>query len=254
MKFKLIPQSNLSLITKVLYCGFFILITNTAFCQESKLKFSELNIGLDYRTATYKILVDKIHQKYSEKNYNESWTGITSKLQSSFVAEYMMKNTQKSFKYGDLIGGEIGLGYINSDSTGNSIRFNYRFDFGFGFTKTLNQNHEFGMNFYILKFINEGIVPNGSGSSIVLRYRFNKLILESCLDSHRQRIVGWITGLDPKNNVTLQAGCSIKYNLENDQQIGIRYEQMPVSEVKHIDKNQESQSRFAFRIFYGIIF
>jgi hypothetical protein len=221
--------------------------------QESHLKLSELNIGLDFRTGTYKSLIINT-RIFAPKIYRQNWGGVSARLQSSFVAEYLMKNKQKKLKYGDIIAGEIGLGLLNSDSTGNEARFAYRFDFGFGFVQTLHTNHEFGANFLILKFTNDGTIPNGSGSNATLRYRFKNIIMEPSLEVHRQRIIGWLQGLDTKNNLTLQASFTARINLNDNHQIGVRYEQMPITKIKYEDYNQQSQQRYALRLFYGIIF
>lgn len=230
-----------------------LLLFSRSFSQTTQLKLSELNIGADYRTSTYKAL--KIDTKtYGDKIYHQNWGGVSARLQSSFLAEYLFKERQKKLKIGDIIAGEIGLGMLQSDSTGTSVLFNYRFDFGFGFVQSINENHDFGATFLILKFTNDGTIPNGSGSNATLRYRFKKIILEPSLEVHRQRIIGWLQGLDTKNNLTLQASFIARYQLSNNQQIGIRYEQMPITKIKYEDYNQQSQSRYALRLFYGITF
>ena len=222
--------------------------------QESKLKFTELNIGIDGRNGYYKILIPST-SKYSNKNYQQSSTGFSAKIQSSFFGDYILKEKQKKFKYGDIFSGEIGLGYFKSDSTGSTLRFNYRFDLGVAFTQIINPNNEFGLTYCYLRFTNDGIVPNGSGSSITVRYRYKNLIIEPTLESHRDRAIGWVMGLIDKNNtVTLKGGITLKYFIKENTQVGIRYEEMPINGNKYIAKNQESQSFKSLRIFYGITF
>lgn len=239
---------------KIVIVGIFVFTSLDVLSQESKLKFTELNIGIDSRNGYYKILIPST-QNYSTKNYYQYSTGLGAKLQSSFLGDYILKDKQKKFKYGDVFSGEIGLGFFNSDSTGSNLRFNYRFDLGVGITQILNNNNEFGITYCYLRFTNDGIVPNGSGSSITLRYRYKNLIIEPTLESHRDRAIGWVTGLiDKNNNVTLKAGITLKYFIKENTQIGIRYEQMPINGKKYIAKNQESQSFNSFRIFYGITF
>jgi hypothetical protein len=233
--------------------GCLMLFAQKGFSQTANLKLSELNIGTDFRASTYKI-IQNATQDFGNKIYHQQWGGISTRLQSSFIAEYVLKERQKKLKIGDIIAGEIGLGVLQSDSTGTSIRFNYRFDFGFGFVHAINENHDWGATFLILKFTNDGTIPNGSGSNATLRYRFKKIIVEPSLEVHRQRIIGWLQGLDTKNNLTLQASLIARYQLNNNQQIGIRYEQMPITKIKYEDYNQQSQSRYALRLFYGITF
>lgn len=245
-------MTNLHLF-KIVIVGILVFISINVFSQESNLKLSELNIGLDSRTSTYKILIPST-LTYSNQNFHQHWNGISARIQSSFLAEYILKSNQKKLKWGDIIAGEIGLGWLNSDSTGNSARFTYRFDFGFGFTHLLNIQNEWGINFLILKFTNDGTIPNGSGSSITLRYRYKNIIIEPNLDAHRQRIIGWMVGLNPKLGIALQSGIAIKYNLKNNHQLGLRFESMPFTGIKYIDYNQESQTRYAMRLHYGIIF
>lgn len=52
----------------------------------------------------------------------------------------------------------------------------------------------------------------------------------------------------------MQSGITFKYNLKDNHQIGLRIESMPFTGIKYVDYNQESQSRFALRFHYGIIF
>jgi hypothetical protein len=247
-----IPQ--LIFIFKILICGIFFCGYTCSFAQESSLKLSELNVGLDLREGTYKSKIAGTTNNFYHKNYEVHWRGVSARLQSSFVAEYAMKNLQKKFKYGDIIAAEIGFGLFNSDSTGNEARFNYRFDFGFGCVSILNPNHEIGATFLILKFTNDGTIPNGSGSSVTLRYRYKNLIIEPCLDAHRQRIIGWLQGLEKKNNLTLQASIIARVNFKDNHQFGLRYETLPINGIKYEDYNMETQSRSAIRIFYGLIF
>ena len=218
---------------------------------ESRLNFSEFNYGLDFRTATYKRY---IKTGLSDKSYTNQFYGASARLQSSFLGDYVLKHLQKKFRYGDIISAEIGLGATSTDTVGLGARFVYKFDFGFGCYYSFSPKQELGVNFFILHFTNEGVMPRGSGSSATLRYRCGRVVLEPALESHNGRTFGWLQSIDEKSGNVLQAVLTLRYCLSNKKQFGIRLEQMPFRSIAFDALNVKTISRNSVRIFYGVTF
>ncbi len=218
---------------------------------ESRLNFSEANYGLDFRTATYK----RFNKNgLSDKNYINQFYGVSARLQASIVGDYLLKHHQKKFRYGEITSAEIGFGATSKDTIGLGVRFVYKFDFGFGCYYSFSQNQELGVNFFILHFTNEGVMPRGSGSAAVLRYRCNKIVIEPSLESHNGRTSGWLQSIDKSNNIVLQASLIVRYCLSNKKQFGIRLEQMPFYSTEFDNSSIKTTSRNAVRLFYGLTF
>lgn len=218
---------------------------------ESRLNFSEFNYGLDFRTATYKRFTNS---GLSDKSYTNQFYGVSARLQSSFLGDYIMKHLQKKFRYGDIISAEIGLGATSIDTVGLGARFLYKFDFGFGCYYSFSQKQELGVHFFILHFTNEGVMPRGSGSSATLRYRLGRFVIEPALESHNGRTSGWLQSIDKDNKIVLQASLTLRYCLSNKNQFGIRLEQMPFYSIEYDNSAIKTISRNAIRVFYGLTF
>lgn len=206
-----------------------------------KLGFYEINVGVDGRYAQY----SNINKEGLKLNYAAGFSG---RMQSSFAANF---NQHKKFMIADLLSAEVATGVINSSfsTATSSLWLSYRFEFGLGMIYRINKNNDVGLNFMLLRFAHDNISQNISGSSVMIRYRYSKIIFEAGVETRRDRIVGWLS--DIQSNKPLQETFTCKYLLNERKNVGIRCEYFPST---FLVDNENFKNILSARFFYGIYF
>ena len=210
--------------------------------QKTKMGFYEMNFGMDGRYAQYSNASSLIETK------TNAAFGISGRMQSSFAGYF---NRHNKFLIGDLLSAELAAGGLSSyySNAISNIWLSYRFEFGLGMIYRINKKNDVGLNLMLLRFASDKVSQNMSGSSVVIRYRYSKVMIEGGVETRRDRIVGWIN--DIQSNIPLQGTLSCKYLLNEKKNAGIRCEFLP---AKITVNNESFNNILSIRLFYGIYF
>ncbi len=206
------------------------------------MTFYDLNFGADMHSANYS---NNSSPDIIKKNYA---AGISGRMQSSFAANF---NRNKKFMVVDLLSAEVATGAINSSfsTSASSLWLSYRFEFGLGMIYRINKKNDVGLNFILLRFAHDNISQNISGSNVMLRYRYSKMMLEGGVETRRERIIGWYFNI--QDNVPVQMSFGARYLLNEKNNIGVRCEFLS---PKITTGTENFNTILSARIFYGIYF
>ena len=245
-------QNNLSIIPSLriilLLISFFYTISLNAQSDSTfniyKMGFSDLNIGADVRQA----------YKWDSNNelYDNFSSGITARMQSSFIANHLIDFTNKKFAFGDVLAGEFSAGILVRDKASASFNPGYRFEFGFGCIGKINPRNDIGLTLTMLKFARDNVSPNFAGSNFLLRYRYSRIMIEAGIEARRSRIIGW-TDLFNKSAFPVQYVFILRYLLPKNRNVGMRVEYLKNNTNVH-DDDLNMQKVISLKIFYGIYF
>jgi hypothetical protein len=211
--------------------------------------FFDLNIGPDLRYFRGAIVRDSSH-------FNNRAYLITARMQHSFLGNYILDNAGKRFRFGDILAGEISPEMV-SDKPSQSFTpwIAYRFEFGFGAILAINKNNDVGITLTILKFARDRVSPNISGSNILIRYRFRRIMAEGGIESRRDRIFGYLLYFNKDNLLPVQYTFTSRFLIDNKKHIGIRFEYMSDRAGKnYINETMTLRNLWSLKIFYGIYF
>ncbi len=155
------------------------------------------------------------------------------------------------FTWGDIIAAEIFTGTLSTKlqhESGN-LWVAYQFDFGLGGRLTINDHSEAGLNLILLKFSRDNVSGNISGSGIVGRYRYKRLLAEGGLIARHDRALGVI--IDLRDRIAMQGTWTLRYLMKRGKNIGVTAESLPG--IFHQDTFQYTRI-WSVKIFYGIYF
>lgn len=199
-----------------------VLVATTSFSQDSlriskyRLRVGDLNLGLDTR---YLNTLDSTGNKFNS-TYTE---GLSFRYQSSIVFNYAKSQSEKRFRVGDLLSGEVSAGFMQSNDPSQKIPlwFAYRFEVGMVMMYKISQHSDVGLNLVFLRFSRDFVTQNISGSALELRWRIQRVVLETGLENRGLRIVGYVTNANDEKNMFHLGG---RYLLSADKNIGFRFE------------------------------
>jgi hypothetical protein len=206
----------------------------------------DLMAGTDFRTAgrANENLPSSIQTNYA--------AGFSARMQSSVLWSY--RSTQKKrkrFTWGDILAGEVFAGKLSTTlqhESGN-VWTAYQFEFGFGGRLTINEQSELGLNLILLKFSRDNVSGNISGSGILGRYRYKRIMLDAGAEARQERAFGVV--IDVRDKIPLQGLWSVRYLMPSGRNLGIKAETL--SGIYHQDGYQYSKM-WSVKIFYGIYF
>jgi hypothetical protein len=206
----------------------------------------DLMAGADFRSAgrANENLPFSIQTNYA--------TGFSAHLQSSILWSYRsLQNKNKRFVWGDILAGEVFAGKLSTTlpHESGSVWTAYQFEFGFGGRLTINEQSELGLNLILLKFSRDNVSGNISGSGILGRYRYKRIMLEAGTEARQERAFGVV--IDVRDKIPLQGLWSVRYLMPSGKNLGIRAETL--SGIYHQDGYQYSKV-WSVKIFYGIYF
>ncbi len=212
------------------FCLVFVTNLSTS-AQDLKLKFSDLNVGIDYHNTSYQDSANPV------RYYNQA-IGLSGRYQTSVVANYLNKGKNKRFEIVDVIAGEMAFGVFESDDPSNKepLWFAFRFDLGLGTVFRINKNQDIGVNWIMMRFANDFLSTYISGSEIQARYRYKKFSIELGTANRNVRIGGFSeTYLKNKGegNVTT---FGFRYLMNEKRDMGVRIETFDLDELDFNDK------------------
>ena len=217
-----------------------------------RMTFSELNLGLDFRASqgNYIHINRGLNQSYFTNSY-----GLSARMQSSFVANYLAPN-QKRFQIGDLLAGEVATMVLHSNNPDllSPIGVAYRFEFGLGTIFRISKNQDIGLNLIILKFARDRVSPNISGSFIQLRFRYKRLLVEGGIEARRDRIFGWLQALQPNFYMPMQSHINLTFLCNRNHLLGLRIEWFGNEQSQYMQNNINPKISITARLYYGIYF
>jgi hypothetical protein len=221
---------------------------------QKRLGFGDFHIGPDIRHAKGSFPISKAGQS---GKISSTAAGITGRLQSSFIRNYLLAHKNSRFSAGDVLAAEMSLGGLsaNSPTEDSGIWLAYRFEFGFGAVYKISKNQEIGITLTLLRFSRDRVSQNISGSSLSVRYRYSSIVAEAGLESRRERIAGWLFPLMGSTTVPLQYQFTMRYLLSRLRNTGIRTEWL--SGINHglfTPENTHFTSVWSVHVFYGIYF
>ncbi len=226
----------------------------TCFCfaQQDSMVVNEYSAGLDYQTMG----IDKynlVGRTYNPNTIQVSTQSISIRMQSSLL-EKLWKKKHK-FNVADFLATELNAGnkYLSEKPLNGWA--GYRFEYGTSLLWRPSTNHQFGMHIILLKFTHTGIMANISGSAIVLRYKYKRMLFEPALESQEQLFFGWVAGLASFKSLSapLQATLSIKYQHKGTL-YGIRASYFSVNNMSFDADHIRTVNNFSVRAFIGICF
>lgn len=213
------------------------------------LGFFDLNVGTDVKDG---------HGLSPENTYYRWGWGVSARMQNSFVANYIYNPAKKyRIRIGDFMAAELGTGLATGQGYGSyhtALLLEYSFEFGIMGIMRLNDNNELGVTITALQFARDHITPNISGSNLLLRYRFRRLVAQAGIEGRRDRVVGWLTTFSADNNIPTQYIGELRYLLSSTKNIGIRTELLANKNSRYIADGILLQTALSIRIFYGIYF
>ena len=236
-----------------IFIGTSTLVNGQALPDSSiQMTFSELNVGLDFRASrgNYIHVSKGFNQSYLTNSY-----GLSARMQSSFIANYLTPN-QKRFQIGDVLAGEVATMVLHSNNPDlhSPIGVAYRFEFGLGTIFRINKNQDIGLNLIILKFARDRVSPNISGSFIQLRYRYKRLLVEGGIEARRDRIFGWLQALQPNFYMPIQSHIKLSLLCNRSHILGLRAEWFGNEQNLYLQNNMNTKLSITARLYYGIYF
>lgn len=223
-----------------------------AFSQQDSMVVNEYSAGVDYQTMginNYNL----VGRTYNPNTIQVSTQSISIRMQSSLL-EKLWKKRHK-LNVADFLATELDAGNKYLTEKPLNAWAGYRFEYGTSLLWRPNANHQFGMHIILLKFTHTGIMANVSGSAIVLRYKYKRMLFEPALESQQQLFFGWVAGLANFKSLSapLQATLSIKYQHKGNL-YGVRASYFPVNNMSFDADHIRTVNNFAVRAFIGICF
>jgi hypothetical protein len=218
--------------------------------KESKIGFFDLNVGPDVRYFRGGYQTDS-----SNRFTNHAYL-ITARMQHSFLGNYILDKAFKKFRFGDILAGELSPGFI-VDKPGHSTTpwIAYRFELGFGAIWSINTKNEIGLTLTLLKFARDRVAPNISGSNIMLRYRYGRIVVEGGIEARRDRIFGWLLFFNKGNELPVQYTFTSRYLIDKKRNLGVRCEFMSGEFGRNYINDQFIlKNLWSLKLFYGIYF
>jgi len=213
---------------------------------------NEYSIGVDYQTMAISNFLTS-SRSYNNATTQVSTQSLSGRMQSSLFEKLWKKKHKLNVT--DYLASEFNVGnkYL-SEKTLNAWAA-YRFEYGASLLWRPSANHQFGVHLILLKFTHTSIMGNVSGSAIVLRYKYKRILVEPSLESQTQLFFGWLAGAAQlKNfNVPLQATLSIKYQHKGTV-YGVRASYFPLNNVAFDGDYIHTVNNFSVRAFVGLCF
>lgn len=222
------------------------------FSQQDSMVVNEYSAGLDYQTMGINSY-SPAGRTYNPNTIQVSTQSLSIRMQSSLL-EKLWKKKHK-FNVADFLASEFNVGNKYLAEKPLNGWASYRFEYGTSLLWRPSSNHQFGMHFILLKFTHTGIMANVSGSAIVLRYKYKRMLFEPALESQQQLFFGWVTGLANIQSLSapLQASLSIKYQHKGTL-YGLRASYFSVNNTSFNADHIRTANNFAIRAFVGLCF
>jgi hypothetical protein len=222
------------------------------FAQQDSLVINEYSVGLDYQTMAISNFLTT-SRTYNNTSTQISTQSLSLRMQSSLL-EKLWKKKHK-LNVADFLATELNAGnkYLSEKALNGWAA--YRFEYGASLLWRPSANHQFGMHVILLKFTHTGIMANVSGSAIVLRYKYKRILFEPALESQEQLFFGWVAGLANFKSLSapLQATLSIKYQHKGTL-YGVRASYFSVNNMSFDADHIRTVNNFAVRAFVGLCF
>lgn len=211
--------------------------------QSARLKFSDLNLGVDCHFTSYQDSANPVR-------YNNQAIGFSGRYQTSVVANLLNKGKNKRFQIVDVIAGEMAFGLFQSEDPENKepLWFNFRFDLGLGILYRLNQHHDLGINWIMMRFSNDDISTYVSGSELQARYRYKKCSIELGTANRHVRVGGFSETYLKKKGEGNLTSFGFRYLINEKRNVGLRLEAFDLREEEFTDRILNC------RVFYGYYF
>jgi len=220
--------------------------------DEPHLGFFDLNVGFDLKNAS-----GAKPAEYVTGYARDGW-GLSVRMQNSFVANYIYNPAKKyKIKVGEIMSAELGSGYVSGagyNYYNYSLLLEYRFEFGVMAIMRLNDKNELGLTITAIQFARDRISPNISGSNILIRYRFSRLVAQAGLEGRRDRMFGWINSFKPNYYMPMQYIGELRYLISSSKNIGVRAEILSDKNSAYTADDVRFQNIISIRVFYGIYF
>ncbi len=230
----------------------FLIFHCFCFAQQDSLVVNEYSIGIDYQTMAISNFLT------NSRTYNSATTqvgtqSLSGRMQSSLFEKLWKKRHKLNVT--DFLASELNVGNKYLFEKALNAWAAYRFEYGASLLWRPSVNHQFGIHFILLKFTHTGIMGNVSGSAIVLRYKYKRILFEPALESQTQLFLGWFAAAAQlKNyNIPLLATLSIKYQHKGNM-YGVRASYFPVNNVPFEADYIHTINNFSVRAFIGICF
>jgi hypothetical protein len=214
--------------------------------QVPRMGFFDINVGFNYSHARGEAIS-------SSSSFNNNGQGLSVRMQSSFIGNYLA-DPNKRIRVGDLLAGELAVGRVYQGAASSSdVWLAYNFEFGFAAIATLSNKSDIGLTLNLLKFVRDRISPNVSGSNILLRFRYNKIMAEGGIESRRDRMFGWLTTITTNSQFPLQYTFTGRYLLDKNKNLGARFE-IASTTKDYILGQLNYRDWWTLRLFYGLYF
>ncbi|MHB8260672.1 MAG: hypothetical protein ACYDCN_06660 [Bacteroidia bacterium] len=231
----------------------FIIYNSFCFAQQDSMVVNEYSIGLDYQTIGISKYAAASRTYPSAATTQVSTQSLSARMQSS-IFEKLWKKRRK-FNVTDFLASEFNVGNKYLTHQPLNAYLAYRFEYGASLLWRASANHQFGLHVIVLKFTHTGIMANVSGSAIVLRYKYKRILFEPALESQTQLFFGWFAAVAQLKNYTipLQASGSIKYQHKGNM-YGVRASYFPVTNIPFQADYVRTLNNFSIRVFIGLCF
>lgn len=228
------------------------LTSSKILCQS--LTFNELTLGIDARNANFYQWEGNGQVTTSTNPKSANYLGTSARFSTSFLANcYANKFTK--WRVADVLIGEVGIGYAESnfDRIKTGLFPTYDFTIGFGAIFKLNKKQDIGLNFGMLRFARSLQSRNFSGCNFYLKYRYDKILVELGIQSWNEFYVSWIYILNSRPN-PLEFSAALKYLITDKHLVGIRAENNTIYTAKPHITPYAKEYFWNLRLFYGIYF
>jgi|GEM_PF-6765280 hypothetical protein len=220
--------------------------------QQDSIVVNEYSIGIDYQTVGINNYTS-VSRTYKPVITQVSSQSLSIRMQSSLF-EKLWKKKHK-LNIADILVSEFNVGNKSLSEKPLNAFIAYRFEYGTSLLWRPSINHQFGVHLVLLKFTHTGIMANVSGSAIVLRYKYKRILFEPAVESQTQLLFGWVAGTAQIQNfhIPLQATLSIKYQRKGNI-YGIRTSYFPINNIPFDADYIRTVTGFSVRVFIGLCF
>lgn len=230
----------------------FFIFNSFIFAQQDSIVVNEYSIGLDYQIMSISKYAAAT-RTYQPAIIQVSTQSLSARMQSSLFEKLWKKRHKLNVT--DYLASEFNVGnkYLTQQTLNAYVA--YRFEYGASLLWRASANHQFGLHIIVLKFTHTGIMANVSGSAIVLRYKYKRMLFEPALESQTQLFFGWLAAAAQlKNyNISLQASGSIKYQYKGNV-YGVRASFFPLNNMPFQADYVRTLNNFSVRVFIGVCF
>jgi hypothetical protein len=230
-----------ALFTKTLLPRIFMLLglPCLSFGQSPRLTFSDLNLGLNAHFTSYQDSI--IYPRY----FNQAG-GVSFRYQTSMVANYLHRGKTKRFQVVDIVAGELTGGLFQS--TDQRFKqpgwFAFRFDLGAGSLWNINDHHQLGLNWILMRFANDFISDYVGGSELQIRYRYKRVALELGTINRKVRVGGIFESYIKEDEGSMYS-IGMRYLQSGKNNLGFRVE------LFNLPENKSDDRVVAVRLYYG---